>query len=79
MILTIKLNFAIMIKNMGKKDRAYRILFAIIIAVLYFSGVMSGTGLNLLLLLLAFVFAFTSWVNHCPLYVPFNISTEEKK
>lgn len=61
-------------KNMGSTDRIVRILIAAIIAVLYFTGVVSGT-LGIILLVLAGVFVLTSFISFCPLYAPFGIST----
>lgn len=61
-------------KNMGQGDRFLRIIIAVIIAILYFSGVISGT-LGLVLLILAGIFILTSFISFCPLYAPFGIST----
>jgi hypothetical protein len=64
--------------NMGYIDRAIRIVVAVIIAVLYFSNVISGT-VDILLMILAGVFIITSFIGFCPLYLPFRISTQKKK
>ncbi len=61
-------------KNMGNTDRLVRVIIAAIIAVLYFTNVVSGT-LGLILLVLAGVFVLTSFISFCPLYAPFGIST----
>jgi len=61
-------------KNMGSADRIIRILLAAIVAVLYFTGTVSGT-LGIVLLVLAGVFVLTSFVSFCPLYAPFGISS----
>lgn len=61
-------------KNMGSTDKIVRILIAAVIAVLYFTGVVSGT-LGIVLLVLAGVFVLTSFISFCPLYAPFGIST----
>ena len=61
-------------KNMGSSDRIIRSIIAVIIAVLYFNGTISGT-LGIVLLVLAAVFLLTSFVSFCPLYAPFGIST----
>lgn len=61
-------------KNMGSSDRIIRTIIAIVIAVLYFTGTVSGT-LGIILLVLAGVFLLTSFVSFCPLYAPFGIST----
>ncbi|MFW6351104.1 MAG: YgaP family membrane protein [Bacteroidota bacterium] len=61
-------------KNMGSADKIIRILIAAIIAVLYFTNVISGT-LGIVFLILAGVFVLTSLVSFCPLYYPFGIKT----
>ena len=63
-------------KNMGTIDRIIRIALAILFAVLYFSGTVSG-GWGIVLLALGIVFLLTSFVSFCPLYVPFKISTRK--
>jgi len=60
--------------NMGKTDKMIRVIVAALIAVLYFTNVISGT-LGLVLLVLALVFVLTSLISFCPLYAPFGIST----
>lgn len=61
-------------KNMGSGDRIIRFAIAALIAVLYFTGTISGT-LGVVLLVLAGVFVLTSLVGFCPLYAPLGIST----
>jgi hypothetical protein len=64
-------------KNMGTIDKVIRILVAALIAVLYFTHVISGV-LGIVLLLLAVVFVLTSLISFCPLYLPFGLSTGKK-
>lgn len=59
---------------MGSADRIIRILAAVIIATLYYGGFISGT-LGIVLLVVAVVFAITSFVSFCPAYLPFGINT----
>ena len=61
-------------KNMGNADRIIRIIAAAIIAILYFTGTLSGT-LGIVLLVLAVVFVLTSIISFCPLYLPLKIRT----
>lgn len=63
---------------MGSADRIIRIIIAAIIAILYFTGTLSGT-IGLVLLILASVFLLTSLVSFCPLYAPFGISSCKMK
>ncbi|MCO5238649.1 MAG: DUF2892 domain-containing protein [Chitinophagaceae bacterium] len=65
-------------KNMGASDKTIRILLAVLIAVLYFTNVISGT-LAAILGIFAIVFVITSFISFCPLYLPFGISTCKKK
>lgn len=65
-------------QNMGKLDKAIRIAIAAIIAVLYFTHVISGT-VAIVLLVVALIFAVTSMVSFCPLYLPFGINTRGKE
>jgi hypothetical protein len=65
-------------KNMGSLDKMVRVVFALVIAALYFTGVISG-NLAIVGLALAVVFVFTSFISFCPLYVPFGITTCKKQ
>jgi hypothetical protein len=65
-------------KNMGTVDKVIRILVAVIVVVLYFTHVISGT-LAIILLILAAVFVVTSLLGICPLYLPFGLSTTKKE
>lgn len=63
--------------NMGTTDKMIRILAAILILVLYFTHLISGT-LGIILLLLAGILIITSFISICPLYLLFGISTKRK-
>jgi len=65
-----------MTKNMGTADRVIRTLIAVAIAVLYFTGTISGT-LAILLGIVAVAFLVTSLVGWCPSYLPFGLSTRK--
>jgi hypothetical protein len=65
-------------QNMGSMDRIIRVAVAVLVAVLYFTGVISGT-VAIILGILAIVFLLTSVVGFCPLYAPFKLSTIGKK
>lgn len=67
----------VMAKNMGTVDRVIRFLFAVVVAVLYFTGVIIGT-LALVLGILAGVLLLTSILGFCPLYLPLKFSTAGK-
>lgn len=61
-------------KNMGSADKIIRLIVAAIIAILFFTNVISGT-LGIVLLVLAVVFTLTSFLSFCPLYAIFGMST----
>ena len=65
-------------KNMGVYDRVVRILIAVVVAVLYFTQVITGT-LGIILLILAGILVLTSIIGICPLYLPFGLSTGRKE
>jgi len=64
-------------KNMGGADRMIRIIFAIVVAVLYYMEIISGT-LGTVLIVAAAVFLLTSLINFCPLYTVLGINTGKK-
>ena len=64
-------------ENMGKIDRILRIMLAVVIAVLFFTHLISGT-LGIILLVLAGILFFTSLIGSCPLYIPFGIKTKKE-
>lgn len=66
-----------MLQNMGTLDRALRAAVALVVAVRYLTGTISGTA-ALVLGAVAFVFALTSVVGTCPAYLPFGLSTRGK-
>ena len=63
-------------KNMSNADRVIRLVLAVLFAVLYFSGTIPGT-FGIVLVVLAAVFATTSFIHFCPLYTVFGISTRK--
>jgi small-conductance mechanosensitive channel len=65
-------------QNIGFLDRVLRISVALVIAVLYFTDQMNGIA-AIVLGLLAIIFALTSFVGVCPLYIPLKISTKKSK
>ncbi len=63
-------------KNMGTVDKAIRVIVAIVIGVLYFTGQITGTA-AIILGVLAVVFLLTSLIGTCPLYLPIGLSTKK--
>ena len=69
-----KFKTKVMKKNMGGADRAIRILVAIIVYILFFTGTVSGV-LGYVLLAVGGIFLLTSVVSFCPLYTLFGMNT----
>ncbi len=67
-----------MTKNMGTADRIIRTTIALAIAVLFFTGKISGT-LAVVLGVFAIAFVLSSLVGWCPSYVPFHLSTRKSE
>jgi hypothetical protein len=64
-------------KNMGTIDRIIRVILALVVAVLYYTGQISGIA-AIVLGILALIFVVTSAIGICPLYVPLKLSTIKK-
>jgi len=64
-------------KNMGTLDRIIRLIIAAAIAILYFTGNLSGLAV-IILGILALIFVVTSFVGFCPLYLPFGLTTRKQ-
>jgi len=60
--------------NMGNADRIVRVLIAAVIAVLYYTNIITGT-LAYILLAVAGIFVLTSLIGSCPLYSLFGINS----
>jgi hypothetical protein len=65
-------------KNVGTIDKVIRIMIAVVVIVLYFTHVISGT-LAIILLALSAILIVTSFISFCPLYFPFGLSTRGKE
>ncbi len=61
-------------KNMGLVDRILRTILAVIVAALYFGGLISGV-VAVVLGIFAVIFLVTSFTGLCPLYSLLGIST----
>lgn len=65
-------------KNMGSADKAVRLIVAAALIGLYFADIITGiTGI--IAIVIATVFALTSFISFCPLYSPLGINTCKKK
>ena len=61
---------------MGSIDRGARIVLALLVAILYFTNVISGT-LAIILGVFAGIFILTSIIGFCPLYLVGGFSTKK--
>lgn len=67
-----------MTKNMSSADRIIRVIIAAIVAILYFTGTISGT-IGIVLMVVAGVFLLTSIISFCPIYALFGFKTCKNK
>jgi hypothetical protein len=63
-------------KNMGTIDRVIRLLVVVVIAVLYYTGQLTGLAATILGIV-AVAFLITSIIGWCPGYLPLGISTRK--
>lgn len=64
--------------NMHLADRIIRILLAVTMIILYFTGYLSG-ALAIIMLIVAVVFTITGFIGFCPLYALFRIPGKKQK
>jgi len=67
-----------MTKNVGNSDKLVRLIIAVVLFVLVYTGKVAG-NLQYVLLVIALIAAFTSLLNFCPLYSILKINTCKKK
>jgi hypothetical protein len=65
-------------KNVGTIDKVIRILIAVVLVVLYFTHVISGT-LAIILMALAVILIGTSLLSFCPIWLGLGLSTRKKE
>ncbi len=66
-----------MIKNMSRTDGIIRIIVALVIVALWYTGMVGGTLLTILSVV-AVIFIITGFLNFCPLYAALKIRTRRK-
>ena len=64
-------------KNLGSIDRTVRLLGAVVIAVLYFTGLITGTT-AIVSGILAIILVGTSLLSFCPLYTLLHLSSRKE-
>ena len=65
-----------MVKNMSRTDGIIRIIVALVIVALWYSGMIGGILLTLLAIV-AGIFIVTGFINFCPLYAALKIRTRK--
>jgi hypothetical protein len=60
--------------NMGSFDRGFRLFIALLIVILFFTNIITGT-LGIVLLVFAGVFLLTSIFGFCPVYALLGLNT----
>lgn len=63
---------------MGSLDKIIRISIAVIVAILYFTKIITGT-VGIVLLIAAGIFVLTSLISFCPLYTIIGVNTCKRK
>jgi K+-transporting ATPase A subunit len=63
--------------NMGMLDRGFRLGFAIMAGLLYWTGTLDG-AVGIVAIAIAGIFLLTSLVGFCPMYLPLKISTKKE-
>jgi len=64
-------------KNMGTADKTIRTIIAIVLAILYYTGTITGT-FGIVILIVAAILLITSLINFCPLYPIIRVNTCKK-
>lgn len=63
--------------NIHKIDKVGRVLLAVVVAILYLTGTITGTA-AIILGIIAVVLLATVFINFCPVYGILGISTKKK-
>lgn len=64
-------------KNIGYTDKIIRLIIAFVILLLVWFDVVTNYTIQIVLLVIASIAAITSFLDFCPLYVPFKINTDK--
>ncbi len=66
-------------KNVGNMDKLIRLIIAVVIFLLVYTGKITDNTTQYVLLIIALIAAVTSLINYCPIYSIFGIDTTKKK
>ncbi len=64
-------------KNVGSTDKIIRIVLALVLGYLYYSGVLTGT-LGIVAVVVGVIALLTAVINFCPLYSIIGANTSKK-
>jgi len=64
-------------KNIGSTDKLIRLIIAFALLIWVWFDNSLSTKNQIIILIIAFIAALTSFLEYCPLYVPFKISTRK--
>ena len=64
-------------KNVGSFDRIFRVVVAIVLAILYYKNIVAGVP-GIILMVLSVVFLITGLIGTCPIYLGLGWSTKPK-
>ncbi len=65
-------------KNIGYTDKIIRLIIAFVLLLLVWFDVIVNHTAQIVVLVIALIAAITSFLDFCPLYVPFNINKQAK-
>ncbi len=65
-------------KNVGNMDKLIRLIIAVVIFLLVYTGKITDNTTQYVLLIIALIAAITSLINYCPVYSIFGIDTTKK-
>jgi len=71
------LDLSIMKSNMSSTDRIGRVIFAVLVLLLYTMDIISG-GLATTLIVVGVIFVATSAIRFCPMYTLFGMNTNKE-
>ncbi|KXK37268.1 MAG: DUF2892 domain-containing protein [Saprospiraceae bacterium] len=66
-----------MTKNVGRTDKLIRLAVVALIAILYYTGKITGTT-AIVLGIVAIIFALTAFLSFCPIWAALGINTNKK-
>ena len=64
--------------NLGTLDKVIRLLTAVILIILFYSGVLNGI-VGIIFLVIALLLTLTSLLSYCPIYKLLHFNTKSKK